>query len=335
MTRLALVGFGAAFALGATACTGMMSNPDGGGMDAISNQDSASEANANCSDGLMIMAPAATTCYRAEACNAGPFCPNLVTNNPQTPDFLLQEIDVTTPATLASGSLVGNLLATAIAGSKFLWGASLDFTGSGTLRTGAMSENVTPQTGTGVLNQPFMYINGAAPVGDGGSTDPHRWDPVMTTATITGDTFTSGMVQLITIPVYNPDGTALLAELPLRDCYMHDVAMVANRNCIGLVKANINYNSCAKSQWTTHSIGTDGGTQSSGVLEGNLTVADAMGIPIMGAGSLCDVISGATCATAAQSTWPHQPDSMINGATSPNAWHLVANFAAVAANITN
>ena len=147
------------------------------------------------------MPPATTTCYRAASCSGDPFCPIIYQNNPASPTFLLQQIDISTPSTLAQGSNVGPLLAMAVASGKFSWGISLDFS-TNTLTTGTLQQGVTAQIGTGPSAAAFSYVNGTAPATDAGSSDPNRWNAVSATFTMTGQTFTTGIVPLITIPVY-------------------------------------------------------------------------------------------------------------------------------------
>jgi hypothetical protein len=267
-------------------------------------------------------------CYRQTRCDMQPFCPNLVTNSAMAPNFVITQIDLTRPASLASTSPVGRLLNTAIVGGTAFWGISLNITSAtaGTIRTGALQQGPMPGLGTGFYNSTFHYFNGMAPM-PGAAT---RWDPVMGNIMLMGETFSSDTIASMTIPLYNDADHSLLAELPLRNAHMRNVTLTSMRNCIGL--ANPAFNSClSNNRWNT----TDPTTMMpAGILEGDMTVEDARSVTIPSLSTnLCSVIAGADCTMVTDPTmWQNPPDTMVNGTTN-NAWHISGAFTAVAATI--
>jgi len=266
-------------------------------------------------------------CYRQNRCDMQPFCPAQVMNSQTAPNFVITEIDLTTPASLSAMSPVGRLLNTGIVGGTAFWGISLNISSAtgGTIRTGPLQPGPTPALGVGFLTSTFHYFSGGAPT----PGDANRWDPVMGNFTLMGETFSTDTIALMTIPLYNDADHTVLAELPLRNAHMRNVSMTAMRNCIGLAKPA--FNSCLSNmRWNT----TDPTTMTpAGILEGDMTVMDAMSVVIPSLSTnLCSVIAGRDCAMP-QSTWTNQPDSMVNGSTTPNAWHISGAFTAVAATI--
>ncbi len=272
-------------------------------------------------------------CYRYTQPMMQPFCPAStivppLAQNQTNPNFVLTQIDIQQPASLRPTTAVGRLLNTAVAGSRFMWGLQLDLAAM-TMRTGTLSQmGVMAVEGEGTLRNSFGFLMGSAPnTGDGGMTNPNRWDPVTGMVTLTGESFTSVMVPLVTVPVFNDDtARTLLAELPLRNTVMRNVQMNNMRGCVGL--ARYQYSSCLQGRWYT----TDPTTMMPyGVLEADLTVADALAVPIPSLmGNLCQFIAGMDCSMVPMAMWPNPPDGMVMGQP---AWHIVANFAAITANI--
>lgn len=309
----------------------------GGGTDDVAQGDASDiiqAADTTTCDGFAPQEPDSSmpTCYRATTCDNTPFCPSLVTNDPMHPKFVIAQIDVLTPTVLGPRMPVGSILNNAIVGGKFFWGLDVDLTAM-TVRTGTMLTDMPEQPGAGYLTNNFRFITGAAPAGDGGSTS--RWDPVMGTVTVTGDTFSTNPFSIVTVPIYgtpNDAGQAtLLAELPLRRVSMHDVRMTSNHNCIGLAKAR--YASCLQGLWYTSDPTTDAGMNSFGVLEGDLTVADAdqiIVVDIPGMPTLCGLIAGtgSNCSVP-PAMWRTPAEATASGP----GWHLVANFSGYAAHI--
>lgn len=260
------------------------------------------------------------------------FCPAQITNSADRPQFAITQIDVATPMSLRGA--VGNLLNSAIGAGNFLWGIDVNVTGN-MVRTGAVQQGFMRVPGQGFLQQTLQFVSGGAPTTMGGMAN--RWDPIMAGITVTGDAFETTSVPVITVPVYNePDpmtGTqTLLTELPLRNAKFAQVNMRSMRNCIGLTRPGFSYNSCGSRQWQTGVTAAAGADPFGGRMEADISVDDARNIPLPSIGpgvTLCNIIAGVDCAMRPQSEWTTQPDRMVNGSTTNNAWHLVANFAAV------
>ena len=283
----------------------------------------------NPDSGLLEPSDDAGLCLRATRCDSMPWCPARVVNPPMHPKFVMTKIDIQTPTSLGSGGAVGGILNGAIGDGAFFWGIDVDLTVTpNRIRTGSLGM-ATPGAGTGFLESNFAFVMGVAPAGDAG-TGANRWDPITINATVTGDSFTTEIAPLITIPVFGTDAARmLLAELPLRNARMRDVQMGSNRNCVGLARAD--FNSCLARLWNTSAAPM--GAMPYGVLEADLLVDDARNVPVESLmNNLCFFVAGTDC-TMPMSAWAHPPDAMINGSTTPNAWHVVANFSAVAARI--
>lgn len=329
MNRLSWLGLITAFGIaGAYGCSGGTTT-DVQSSDATDIQGSDTAA---CEDGFVPQDPDAGTCFRAQTCDNSNFCPSLVVNNPQSPQFVIAQIDVLTPAVLGPRMAVGTILNSAIVDGKFFWGISLDLAAN-TIRTGTMLTDVGPMANAGFMNNPFHFISGGAPVTDAGTAN--RWDPVMGTITVTGTTFTTQTIPLVTVPIYGSatDGgtPGLLAELPLRAVRMHDVQMNTNSNCVGFGKGR--FASCVARNWVTNDPSGTPMTTPYGVLEGDLTVADADSIVVVdlpGMPTLCGLIAGtgSNCSVD-PSTWMTPAETTASGP----GWHLVANFAAYSAHI--
>jgi hypothetical protein len=286
-----------------------------------------------CEDGFVPGQPDSGLCYRAATCDNSAFCPSLHTNDPQHPEFVLSQIDVQTPAVLSATSPVGVILNTAIVEGKFFWGIQLDLAAN-TIRTGTVTTMGAMQPGSGWFLNDFDFLMGGAPVTDAGTAN--RWDPVMGTITASGNSISTNTIPLVTVPIYgNPDDaghSSLLTELPLRNVSMRDVQLNSNANCIGYARSP--FNSCIPRKWQTNDPMGDASSSPYGVLEGDITVADAEGIVIVDLPmmpTLCGLIAGtgSNCTDVPMSMWMTPPESTASG----SGWHLIANFAAYAVNI--
>lgn len=317
-------------ALGASALLGCSSPPTNND---VQNTDAADVPREGGNCGNMSDAG---NCYRVTRCDNQPFCPAQVTNDPMRPSFIIQQIDIEAPASLASTPTMPNpvagVLNTALTNGTFFWGISFDFSGtSGMIRTGSMQQDVMPELGYGYLRATFHYMNGGAPM----PGDPNRWNPVTGTVTLDGEVASSETIAQLVVPVYSPDpppdggSREILTELPFRNARMHSVHFTEMRNCIGLAKPQ--YNSClSNNRWNTQ----DSAMMPSGVVEADVTIEDARNVAIPSLmTNLCNIIAGADCAMVPQDQWPTQPDRTVPPSTTPNAWHLRARFAAVAARI--
>lgn len=304
---------------------------NGGGNDAGTDTgtvtDTGSGQVCNQDSGFLEPSDDAGACYRATRCDMMPFCPARVVNPAMHPRFVMTKIDIQTPVSLGSAGAVGGILNGAIGDGAFFWGIDLDL-GTMRMRTGSLGMT-TAAVGTGFLESNFTFVTGAAPTGDGGAL-ANRWDPITANVTLTGESFTSEITPLITIPVFGTDAARmLLAELPLRNARMRDVQMGSNRNCVGLARGD--FNSCLARLWNT-SAGAMG-AMPYGILEADLAVEDTRNVPVASLGNnLCFFVAGTDC-TMPMTAWAHPPDAMINGSATPNAWHVVANFSAVSAHI--
>jgi hypothetical protein len=315
---------------GLMAC-GSGSPADGGSTDAASDIVATDTTPASCDGGVQVLDSGSCVGYVARSCDGRPFCPAQIMNDAIRPNFRITQIDVQRPASLQPQRPIGRVLNTAIAKGTFFWGISIDLMAN-TIRTGTLAQGPMDEPGYGLLRATFRYTMGGAPAGDAGLS-PNRWDPVMGTLTVTGNTFSTNEIALITVPVYSDDGLGtLLAELPLRNARMHDVRMSQDRGCIGLAgltRLGGTYSTCLAGQWNT----TDEMMVPYGVLEADLTVEDARRVYVESLmNNLCFFIAGSDCSMP-PSMWTNPPDVRVGGATENNAWHLVANFSAVAARI--
>ena len=327
MDRMNWTGFVTAVLLlaGATAC----SDP-GTGTDAATQADAATDMGmtVNCDDaGFVPSTVDSGNCYLRRTCNGMPFCPGQVANPTMRPQFVFTQIDIRAPVVLAPSSPGGMTLARSIADGRFWWGLTFDLAAN-QLRTGPLQPTAIAQPGLGFFSSTFQYYAGnASTAGDAGGS-PTRWDPATVALTLTGETVaTNALIPSLLVPVFSSVTPGqLLTELPLRNVRLHDVVMNTSRNCVGMAKAL--FSSCLPSLWVT--AGATGG----GVLEADIAVSDArpVVIPELQNITLCQLISGTDCSMP-QSAWINQPDTMLPGSTTVDAWHLRAEFAAVSANI--
>ncbi|MDP3274562.1 MAG: hypothetical protein Q8Q09_05160 [Deltaproteobacteria bacterium] len=272
--------------------------------------------------------------FTARPCEgaSGDFCPRFVDNNPMRPKFVLTQIDIQQPPTLAPDRAIGRLLNTAIRNATFSWGIDIDFAAM-TVRTGTMQQPIQRLLGSGYYNEALRFTVGGAPMP--GTAD--RWNPVNLMITAMGDTVTTTVAPLITIPVYDEAMAGmLLTELPLRNARMLNLKLTAGRNCIG--SAQPNFNSCGP---TNNRWNTSEAMVPNGILEAVLTVADTRRIQVVSLSMpLCNLIAGTACESMGMPVSPdmftNRPDTMImvDGVMQP-AWTLRANIAGVAMNIAN
>ncbi len=277
-------------------------------------------------------------CYTEFDCS--PVCPTgHVANSATTPNFRITAIKVTAPATLASAP-VNNLLNGFLSSRAFLWGVSFNFT-SNIFRTGPLDPQMVTAgpTNLGHLGDTYKYFDHNAPTT--GGTLATRWDPATSMVSLMGNTAT--VSPMLAAPIRLPIFTttfAVVTELPLNNAVMHGVVLSADRGCIGVARtdsttANL-FNECSGSAWYTEDPTT---MTPYGVLEADISVADAENIPVQGFNNdLCSVISGQlatphACTTVPQAMWPTQPTGVaVSGGPS---FHLVADFAAISTNISN
>jgi hypothetical protein len=321
-----------AFGLGLIAAALAAGCGSGGTPDGSNGSDASSDAqDAACVDGFLALTPGASdNCYHATTCDGGPFCPAVVRNDPNTPKFRITQIDARRPAALAN-PILSFTLNSAVAGGTFGWGIVLDFSAM-SISTGALRQGVSAQPGTGILGAHFDFYHGDADP-TGGPSD--RWDPVTANIVLGNLSFSSSTVSLVTVPAYSPQTGLLFTEFPIHNASVHDVQLTSGLDCIGWAKGQ-GFNSCSPSQWITRSDPT--GANSAGVLEGDISVADARNVTVLNVGPLCDVLSGTMNCMGEPETWHNPPDVRVDrmpvGTGAPaDAWHLVADFAAVSADI--
>ncbi len=251
-------------------------------------------------------------CYRAS--NA---------SRQDAPEFRVSALRIQEPATL-SASLVRAALAAALEEERFNWLIRI---------TGADADgDVTIETGFGQRNADatFSFTNGAAPA----PGDPNRWDPLMVTGTLMGESLTAPPIsETFTVPILEADGSAVVLELPLRSFELECSEMTDNRNCIGERNGRV--------YQTSH-----------GHLKTYVTVADAMmgrvSIPPIDT-TLCNFMAGmpnnmGPCTDVPQSEWQTPPNARCDGgsctescdpATDCNAWRITGGFAAHGVEITD
>ncbi len=330
MNRRSWLGF--VIAIGAVGAYGCPPAPNPTDVQSGDASETATDSSVSCTDGFVTPDPTMDSgvCHNVTSCDMNPFCPSLTVNNPMRPQFVISQIDISTPEVLAPNQPVGRILNDAIVQGKFFWGISVDVAAH-TMRTGTMLTDMPQQSNAGYLTNQFRFLSGTAPGGM-----PNRWDPVQADITITGDTFSTSVtpIPLVTVPIYGPPNDAgvasLLAELPLRNTRMHDVVMTSNRNCIGLAKYQ--FRSCLSGRWNT----SDPAMVPYGVLEADVTVADAESIIVVdlpGMPTLCSLVGGtgaSNCASVPdRSMWRTPPVTTPAG----DGWHLMANFAGYAVTV--
>ena len=284
---------------------------------------SGGSADAGCDDaGNQVSDRDAGICRVVTRCDDQPFCPALVSNDPTHPNFLVTQIDIRTPATLLPTTPVGRLFNDNVATGALLLGLSIDRAGT-SLEAGAMTTMDQAQSGRWYYDATYRFVAGTAPP-IGSHTDANRWNSATTMFTASTN-ITGATIPVLTLPIVT--GTNQYTELTLHNLVFRDIRVPAIADCIGLGKAAIN--SCVGGRWDTH----DSSNVPYGVFEADILVSEAMDAPVPGLTStLCNLTAGADCSSP-QSTWRVQPDTRIDGATVNNAWHIVANFSAVAVRI--
>lgn len=231
------------------------------------------------------------------------------------PEFRISGLDITSPSSLANVVIAGQLQ-TAIDDGSFNWliqvsGASADGT-------------VDVTTGFGTLNaadNSYDFATG-------------EFAPVMTTATLTGETFVAETLDMtVIVPIVDEEGNPTLS-LPLQQLTLETATMSEMRDCVGVRNRN--------------SFDT---TQSS--LRTYITIEDAMSQQVSISAldtSLCNILRGAVtagpdenCLDTARADWRSKPDALCDagtcteGACDPdddcNAWTLAGGVSAQAVEI--
>ena len=185
-------------------------------------------------------------------------------------------------------------------------------------------------------------MDGTYNFSDGTGMDMPSWCPAQIPGALTGERVTSDEIPgTLTIPVFNDAGTMLQVELALRSLSIVEANWTEGRACIG-----------AKSNRPL--LYTTGATLSAYIeVEGSRT--QMIDVPPV-VTTVCAAIAGALdlasyCEDNAQGDWTIPPDSLCDAAgctqnadgmtdvcdpaTTCNAWHLVAGFAAAGVDIAN
>jgi hypothetical protein len=180
--------------------------------------------------------------------------------------------------------------------------------------------------GQGLIDGGFRYYSGNAPAMGGAAT---RWDPISTTAMVTGDRVSTGIIMgTVRLPIFNTDGS-LLTELPLENARMTNVQLTADRKCIGLgAISGGRFNECT-SNWQTADMAMP--PVPFGRLEAVITAAAARTVRVESLmTTLCNLLAGSNCETTPQAMWTRQPDAMVNGEP---GYALATEFSAISARI--
>lgn len=234
------------------------------------------------------------------------------------PEFRISALDITSPSSLANVAVNG-LLQDAIDEGTFNWliqvsGAEMD----GTV-------NVT--TGFGTLDpadNSFSFATGP-------------FAPVMTTATLTGETFMADtFAETVIVPIVDEMGTPTLS-LPLQQLTLETATMSEMRDCVGVRGRVFNTDQAS--------------------LRTYITVDDAKGQQVNISGfntPLCNILRGEfgagvneDCDDTPRATWDSKPDALCDAgictggagacdpdsATGCNAWTLAGGVAAQAVEI--
>lgn len=246
-----------------------------------------------------------------------------------TPELRLNYLQIVAPigSQLATQTLT-HILVDSMQQEHFNW----LIRGEGTGGDGPVT--ITTGFGTRQADGTYAFSQGA------GSGDPDTWCPVQMDATLAGETVTSEPIEgAVTVPVFDTTGTTLQLELTLREVEIDTATLSEDRSCIGWRVANFRY-------------------APQGQLSGFIEVATAregmINVPPVST-TVCSAIAGslsdATYCDRDQSEWTTKPDSLCDEsgcrvnqpcmsdvcdpATTCNAWHLVAQFAAAGVDITN
>lgn len=238
-----------------------------------------------------------------------------------SPEFRVSGVSLESPGSLGN-MIIAEALKLSLDEERFNWLLLIE---------GADSDGtVDITTGYGIRNDDstYRFADGDAP-SEGGN--PDRWDPVMETATLDGETLTSDPAsQTVVLPIFDEDGVTLQTELPLRSLVLEMATMSVDRSCIG-VRERSGYDT------------------SQGRIRTFVTVEDAKArritIPPIDR-SLCRLIAdtgGETCDAAPRSDWSFPPDALCEGGSCEadpgdgsvcdpmadcNAWLVVGGFSA-------
>jgi len=219
------------------------------------------------------------------------------------PELRIAGFSVSTPAALGN-VVVAGLLAGALDEERFNWllrvtGADAD--GEVTITTGLGERAVAGSDVT------FAFVNNGAPMP--GPAD--RWNPIVITGTLTGETISAPRLdEIFTLPIFDDDRTTLVVELPLSNLELVEISLSEDRSCVGTRRA---------SSYDT----ADGHlTAFMPLVEADLALlkvgCDAMGMNCTMDTTLCGLIigqsgvQGSSCADFERSMWDAsvQPDSL-------------------------
>ena len=269
-------------------------------------------------------------------CAGDNVCPTShIANDAMHPGFRLTYIQITAPTALASAAILSVINPTLQTGT-FLWGLQLDLTTTPpAFRTGGLNPAVATRghIGLGLMDGQFAFYHGNFAGGDAGA--PTAFDPVSGTMTVTGTAPTrtgssSTATTTVNIPIFtDTTATTLLTQLPLDNAHISALQLNGDLGCVGLGQPSGGRYTESTSHWLT----ADTNNAPYGTVEADITVDHAKTVSVVIGGNpvpLCNLISGANCASDPQTSWAHQPDTMVG--TAP-AYHLRANFAAISATI--
>lgn len=263
-------------------------------------------------------------CYREPG--DVPFCPNARHPSPtDTPRYRITYLQFEEPAALRSQTFQA-FMASSFQSGNALWGLAFDLNAR-SYQLGAV--NVTTarfgSLGFGLLDGQFEFYRS-----NFSGEDPTVYNPISDLVTVTGDRLLSRPnPSRLTLPLSENRSTQS-ALFPLYNVQMTEVHLSPDRGCIGsatLVSGH--YNEC-RSAWRT----VDAELRPYGRIEGDIPVTAARAVQVSTLGTtLCNYIAGTDCALVVDwSTRPEglRPERMVNGEP---AFHVIASFAAISANI--
>ncbi len=287
--------------------------------------------------------PATTTCTSPDGGvpGMGPCCySDSQADSLDAPELRLRYLDIRAPrgSALTTPFLL-TLLNNAFEGNTFSWLVQLE---------GADQDgDVTVTSGFGLVNADGTY---SFPRGTTSLPfDMTRYAPTVIQGTFSGEVLrTERPLGSIIVPVLNEEATEVQLELTLRSVRIVEAVFSNERSCVGFATSR-------------------GRFATAGVLDAFVEVEPAKtGIVVLpgdGATTICSTIAGAIsvpdyCDRTPQDEWRVPPDSLCtaegcmenadceetvcdrggdsdSGLPGCNAWHLVANFAANGAEITD
>lgn len=258
-------------------------------------------------------------------CTTTTVCPRgRYANSAARPGFRMTYLKITQPPSLASTPVLGTLNQALARGTLF-WGMQFD-RAAGTFRSGALRPDFARgSVGLGVMDGRFSFFRGDAP--NGLST---ALDPATGTVTASGDRIATGTSTApALLPIYSDETATHMASLFTVGNVRITARPAAERGCIGGAQPSGGRYVETGGRWLTE----DDCDEPYGTLRSELTLADATRITVTIGGiptPLCNIVSGADCRTAPMTSWPRRPESTVSGQP---AWVMVANFAAISADI--